>query len=166
MMFPVIRGFRDGTNFVPIFLVTLLSTVAVSSQFISTIIMKDTGLDFVGGHIEKITVEYPPPDPDGRTSRDPLGSIPIVFPRFAESTGSEVLLRETGNTTAAGPRGLRGTGRTLRAYFPLNSFNRAALMYYSGIAGIVEANVLCVSPELIDLTYRPPDGISGRLTAN
>jgi hypothetical protein len=164
MMFPVIRGFRNGTNFVPIFLVTLLSTVAISSQFISTIIMKDTGVGFILGYIEKRTVEYPPPGASHQ--RDPWGSNPIVFPRFAESTDSGVLLQETGNTTAAGPRGLRGTGRTLRAYFPLNSFNRTSLLYYSGIAGIVEANVLCMSPELIDLTYHPSYGISGRLTAN
>jgi hypothetical protein len=81
-----------------------------------------------------------------------------AFPRFAERTGKEL-------TRAKNPigRGIQGTGRTLRAFLPLAPPERSELMRYDGIAGLVKANILCTSPDLINVTSSEGYVVAGKM---
>jgi hypothetical protein len=144
MAFPVLRGTKSSKNIVTILLVLLLSSVTVLSQFISTILITDAGPAILAGRIDKLSISY------GVEAIPNVIHIngPQVFPRFAERTGTPIALAEN-----LKGRGIRGTGRTLRAFLPLSPPNRTSLLRYDGIAGVMEANVLCTSPDPVNISY-------------
>jgi hypothetical protein len=167
MAFPVLGGTRVSRNIVPILLVVLLSSVAVLSQVVSTILLLDLTSAFVAGRVRDVPITYNPDSKLGTPDALEDGQF-LDFPRFAERTGAEFWLRE--NSTGLG-RAIHGTGRTLRAFVPLPQDQRSLLIHYDGLAGVVEANVLCTSPETMNVTYRQilrPGNMSplGHVTGN
>jgi hypothetical protein len=166
MIFPVLRGTRAGKNVVGITLVALLVAATVLSQFLSAILLSDMGLDLIIGRPQEVQILY----------RDDLGRLyspytglffeqkPVVFPRFAEKPSTGLIILSDNKTG----RGLRDTGPVMRAMLPFStSEQRSSVLYYDGMADVIESHVLCVSPDLARLS---PDTqtrrINGTVTAS
>jgi len=161
MAHPVFRGARVSKKFGLVFLVVLLSSAMVLSQFLSAILLHDLNLSYVRGpKVDEIYTRRVEATIN-TWQLDPLFQRPQSFPRFAEQTGRSIAISE--NSTG---RGLRDTGATVRAFPELrNSSDRTSLLYYRGYGGVSEEHVVCVSPDIEELIYVEPDRITGRLSS-
>ncbi|KAF8249990.1 hypothetical protein K440DRAFT_193402 [Wilcoxina mikolae CBS 423.85] len=62
--------------------------------------------------------------------------------------------------------GLVDTGQTLRAFLPLSANELTSLLSYNGKVGLVESHILCVSPDIDNLTHVIPSfTIQGNISA-
>jgi len=161
MAHPVFRGARVSKKFGLIFLVVLLSITTAFSQFLSAILLLDLNQSDVRGPTVEEIYTRRVGGTVGMGQIDPLFQRPQSFPRFAEQTGRSTSISE--NSTG---RGLHDTGATVRAFPELrNASDRTSLLYYSGYGGVSEEHVVCVSPDIEELTYVEPDRITGRLSS-
>jgi len=148
MIFPVVRGTRVGKKPLGIILLALLSFVTVLSQFISTILFSDIGFGNIPRRSENVSLAYMTVNgiPAGNYPR--FRQKPSVFPRFAERTSKHFLISHN----ATGP-GISDTGPTMRALLPLPSLQRSSLVYYHGMAALINSQVLCTAPSVDQLRY-------------
>jgi hypothetical protein len=133
---PVFRGTKFSKNVATIVLVLFVSIVTILSQLLSTILLRDLGAFPILGPMKNINIYYW--DSTVLPVFRPLAWASKAFSRFSE-------LRRNNFSLSDSPRGpgLKGTGKTLRALVPLGSSSeRSSLMYYYGIAGLLEAYVL------------------------
>jgi len=166
MVFPVLRGTCVGKNLLGISLLALLLFLTVVSQFISTILLSDTGPEVIAGNIENVSLPYMygNPRPPGRLT---FQHKPADFPRFAELATKSFDIR---SSNSMGPA-ISDTGPTVRALLPLKTSKRSSLLYYSGEATFIDSHVLCVSPQIDQLQYSlnnsksPRSIISGKFSA-
>ncbi|KAF8247326.1 hypothetical protein K440DRAFT_661521 [Wilcoxina mikolae CBS 423.85] len=160
MVLPVLRGTRISKHFFGISLLVLLSNLTILSQFISTILLSDTGPDSIAGRLENVSLAYRPNSPCCASPTFPtLAQKPVEFPLFAERAAKYFSI----SSNSTGP-GISDTGPTLRALLPLLPVNRSSLLSYHGKAAMIDSHVLCVSPTPKQIW---DDGlsISGNLTA-
>jgi len=146
MVFPVLRGTRVGRNFLGISLLVLLSFLAIVSQFISTILLSDTGPGNIAGRRENVSLAYSYGDVVPGPSWGTLQDKPVNFPRFAEKAAKPFHI----SYNSTGP-GISDTGPTVRSLFPLKAPQRSSLLYYQGNATMIDSHVLCVSPTVDQL---------------
>jgi hypothetical protein len=159
LAFPLFRGTLVSKNFATVLLTTVLSLVTILSQLLSTVLLLDLESDLIVGKMRNSTLHYAD---DNVFWSGALKYAPLAFPRFAERTGNMYALNFTGPEP-----GLAGIGPTVRAFVPIISqADRESLVYYQGVVGLVEAHVLCVSPELKNITFESPDRVSGQLSIN
>ena len=159
---PILRGARVSRNFGVVMLVALLSIVMLLTQLLSAVLLVDLDQDYVRGpQFNEIYSRQVGDAYFDMVKAASLAERPLSFPRFAEQTGRSLFISE--NATG---RGLRDTGVTLRAFPDLgNASTRSSLLYYHGRGGVAEAHVLCVSPDLDNLTYTKPRRVSGKLSS-
>ncbi|KAI5842277.1 hypothetical protein BZA05DRAFT_206947 [Tricharina praecox] len=158
---PILRGARVSKNFGILFLIAGLSLIVVLSQLMSAILLLDLDQKYVLGPEVEDTY-YRQVNVYDLASSNPLAQRPQSFPRFSEWTKPPISISE-------GPlgRGLNDTGATVRAFTEVqNATDRSSLLSYKGRGGIAEAHVLCVSPDVHNITYHAPDRITGRLTSD
>jgi hypothetical protein len=163
MVLPVLRGTKASKNFFGISLLALLSLSAILSQFLSTMLLSDTGLVHIAGKSKSVPLKYRH-DHNYVMPIPTMSHRPAEFPRFADRAATYVSISD--NLTAAGS-GISDTGPTLRALIPLSSSERSSLLYYQGKAAIVDSHVICTSPTLDQLDYDDvsnPGLLSGNLS--
>ncbi|KAA8914684.1 hypothetical protein FN846DRAFT_885858 [Sphaerosporella brunnea] len=166
MALPIFQGALVSKKFGPLFLVLLLSAAVAVSQVVSTILTSDLGLQPVAGLKNNTTVHYIDTG-EPWFDYEPLKIRPTEFPRFAEVRGKSIDITQPPTTASPGPgRGVKSTGSTVRAFFPLPASTRSSLLYYKGLAGLAEAHVLCMSPTVLDLVFEDEGRITGRLDIN
>ncbi|KAI5842264.1 hypothetical protein BZA05DRAFT_206796 [Tricharina praecox] len=159
---PVFRGARVSKNFGIVILIVFLSLAMVLSQALSAILLHDLHLDYVRGPRSQETYQTHVGEIFDASPIDPLGQRPLTFPRFAERIGRSFALSE--NPTS---RGLRDTGATVRAYPEFGqASDRSSLLYYHGRGAVMEAHVLCVSPDIDELVLAEHDRVTGRLRSD
>ena len=158
----VLRGVRISKNFGILILVALLSITMVLSQLLSAVLLLDLDESYVRGprytdtYFRQVGRQLDPGLENALLQR------PRSFPRFAEQTlGDSFHLSET-------PRGraLNDTGIILRAFPDVGTASdRSSMLYYHGRGGVMEAHVVCVSPDLDELTYHAPTQVTGKLSS-
>ncbi|KAF8246229.1 hypothetical protein K440DRAFT_662308 [Wilcoxina mikolae CBS 423.85] len=155
MILPMIRGTLVSKKPLGIMLLMLLSVETILSQFISTILLSDTGLGHIAESRRNMTLGYD--STDFKASANPLlEQKPQVFPWFLEKTAKSF-------TISHGPTGpgLSDTGPTVRALIPLPNPQRSSLLYYHGTAPVIDSHVLCVAPNLTRFEYHLEDDYMG-----
>jgi len=160
MIFPVLRGTMVSKNLAGISLLILLSCLTISSQFISTILLSDTGLEYIAMRSQNVSLAYRHKDWIDALVPS-LQQRPVEFPRFAEKPVKPFKI----SYNATGPA-ISDTGSTVRALLPLSAPKRSSLLYYRGNATVIDAHVLCVSPDIDSLEFDEKQQlVSGNFTA-
>ncbi|KAI5794979.1 hypothetical protein EDC01DRAFT_776039 [Geopyxis carbonaria] len=118
--------------------VALVCAIAFVTQLFSTLLVGSTGpgmtfaaparvaIPMYGGN----TTALPPP------SYGPRWPGPVHLPTFAEA-----------HSPGVKAAGVADTGPTMRAYFPLESEQRTALVSYSGVVQLQQLRTVCTTPK-------------------
>ncbi|KAF8533290.1 hypothetical protein BDD12DRAFT_899661 [Trichophaea hybrida] len=147
MVLPMIRGTLVGKKPLGIMLLLLLSAEAILSQFISTILLSDTGVGHIAESRRNMTLGYN--SVSLVAAKNPLFETkPQVFLWFIERTAEPP-------TISHGPSGpgLSDKGPTVKGLIPLSNPQRSSLLYYHGWAPLIDTHILCVAPNLTHIGY-------------
>lgn len=146
----------------------LLTLTTLSLQFTSTVLLSQ-----VGGASLPVASSNPQTHygikEDGDTywampSGAPsfLGSTPGRYPAFAEWTPNKTRHYTAGHQEALSPSNLSSiidTGTVLRAFLPIkNDQERSLVTEYHGFATVVDTRVVCMRPNLTNVTFSTGPG--------
>jgi hypothetical protein len=149
-------------------LAALLSFTTMSLQFTSTALLSQVSLAAF-----PIIVTVPQTcygaNPQGLSyqaglggSRSYLETTPTGYPAFAEWVSNAAISNADAQHGECAPSqlpGIRDTGTVVRAFLPIRDpSERSRLVEYHGFGTVVDARVVCLRPELTNVTFSSDSG--------
>ncbi|RKL08878.1 hypothetical protein BFJ70_g16733 [Fusarium oxysporum] len=146
----------------------LLTLTTLSLQFTSTVLLSQVGIASLPVASSKPQTHYGIKTdgdtywamPSGAPSL--LGLTPERYPAFAEWTPNKTRHYTAGHQEAFSPSNLSSivdTGTVLRAFLPINNDQERSLVTeYHGFATVVDTRVVCMRPNLTNVTFSTGHG--------
>ncbi len=149
----MLRMRRRKRHIILVVAIASLTLTTVSSQLTSTVLLSGVRPSIVQDINSTVPLHYGYNESDDNINESTLywSEKPVSYPAIAEYS-----------ETAEGAEGIYDTGLSMRGFLPLPSVSQRELLHsYQGRATVMDSRVVCVRPQMKDLTFHATNDGTG-----